>query len=247
MDIEEIREKADKFFDARKYTEALPYYEQAAELGDVYSIAKAATLRSLNAIFNIKVFNDFPCAEENADAAMQWYNKIEDIQSLAVDTIFDKHAFSCCLGYCYYRIGTKKGDDNEKGDSFGNSFYLLCNVVDDDKTALDIQGLWALSLQGLQDLAWDVSNDAIARKNEIYEAATGKSKEAFLACEYGASLLPKIFVDYGFVLLEGRELSADHTKAYHCFKNAFEMGIQSAGGLLGKFAETAPGKYTFVG
>ncbi len=245
--IDEIRAKADELLKQSKYSEALPLYEQAAERGDIYSVIKAATIGSVEAQIDIAVFEEFASAEQKATQALHWYESFKDIDSPAISAIFDDAAFLRRLGFCYYRLAVHYRDEEKENNLLYQCFSLLCEVVDISDEHPDTQGLWALTVQRMQDLNWDISSEAVARKNELYEELISVKKAALCACNNYDSILSKIYVDYGFVLLEGTEVSADHTKAYHCFQNAFAMGIQSAEGILKQFEEIRPGTYIFVG
>ena len=248
--MEEIRAKADELLKQEKYTDSLPLYEQAAEMGDVYSATKAATIGSVLAKLDITLFGDFLEAEKKAAQALHWYEEFKDIDSPLIAIFFDRDSFIRNLGFCYYRLAVHKRGNEDEMDFLCECFSLLCEVVDSSDEFPDAQALWALTVQRMQDLDWDwddCGSVIVDRKNELFNELIGTNRDALLEGEHTGSLLSKIYVDYGFVLLEGTEVAADHTKAYHCFKNAFAMGIQSAEGILRKFAETTPGKYTFVG
>lgn len=245
--IDEIRAKADELLNQNKYSCALPLYEQAAEMGDLYSAARAATLNVINAKFYIEGFQDFSEAERYSEQALQWYNTFKDVNSFTLAMFFDDSGFLRELGYCYYRLALEHRGEEKEGDLLYQCFSLLSEVVDSSEEHPDTQGLWALTVQRMLDLDWDISTEAINRKNELFSELISTKKEALCACENYDPILSKIYIDYGFVLLDGAEIAADHTKAYYCFKSALEMGMQSVERILSKFAETAPGKYTFVG
>ena len=138
-------------------------------------------------------------------------------------------------------------DEEEKQDLYLEAFNLLAEYID-DVASENYLLLFAIIVQKLQDYNFDLSEDAVDKKIEIYLKFIKEYQYDSTDDELYEHLLDKMYINLGFILLEGKELPKDENLSHLMFDITRRRGlVDSAEKMLQQFAIDNDGKWYFCG
>ena len=135
--------------------------------------------------------------------------------------------------------------DERKEELYLKAFELLAEFVD-DVVSENFLLLFAIITQKLQELNFDVSEAAIDKKIEIYLKFIKEYQFDSTDDEIYEHLLDKMYINLGFILLAGKELSQDENAAHLMFEIVRRRGlVASAEEMLCRFELGNDGKWYY--
>lgn len=148
----------------------------------------------------------------------------------------------------YYEATGKFGsvpDEEAKQELYLEAFNLLAEYVD-DVVSENYLLLFAIIVQKLQDYNFDLSEAAISKKIEIYLKFIKEYQYDSTDDELYEHLLDKMYINLGFILLEGVELRQDENLAHLMFDICRRRGlVDSSEKILRQFEQGSDGKWYF--
>lgn len=240
--ITEIKTKACQLTDSKDYVKALEWYEMGAQLDDGECILEAADIASILSKTFIMVLSDYKEAALFAQKASHWCKIAE---SKGIDSHM-KIRFYMNLGQTYYYLGAKATDQEVRKAYFVECYNTLLEVTDSFSEKKEIGLIWALAVQYLQDMGFEFRDVVINEKVRIYVSSSTAYFDAIMQSEKGEALLSSMFIDLGYMYLDGVEIEGDFTKAHDCFLKAYEFGISGVKQELDNFVLRPDGTYIYL-
>jgi len=160
-----------------------------------------------------------------------------------------QEAYAKALTNYHIAIGKLFGvpSKEEKEDLYSGAFNLLADYVD-DVVSENYLLLFAIVVQELQDYNFELSEDAVDKKIEIYLKFIKEYQYDSTDDELYEHLLNKMYYNLGFIFLEGQELPKDENLAYLMFDITRQRGLEeSAETILQQFYKGGDGKWYFCG
>lgn len=148
----------------------------------------------------------------------------------------------------YLKVVGKFGyvlDEEEKQNFCQETFDLLAKYVD-DVVSENYLLLFAIIVQELQDYGFELSEDAIDKKIEIYLKFIKEYQYDSTDDEVYEHLLDKMYIGLGFIFLEGAELKRDENLAHLMFDICRRRGmVKTSEQMLRQFEQDSDGKWYF--
>lgn len=148
----------------------------------------------------------------------------------------------------YYAATGKFGgvpNEETKQELYLEAFNLLAEYVD-DVVSENYLLLFGIIVQELQDYNFDLSEAAINKKVEIYLKFIKEYQYDSTNDELYEHLLDKMYINLGFILLEGVELRQDENLAHLMFEICRRRGlVDSSEKMLRQFKQGSDGKWYF--
>lgn len=215
-----------------EWLEALPYTEALAASGDETAYIRASTLYKMDGIASLNI------APSSEDA----YQAFEKASAWAEKSGVEKEIVSSqqYLGESYYVYATA----HKSEEFYVKSYNVLINTL--GKFQSEISDLvWALCTKKLQAYGYDIPDIARRKKWNILLQSLDNRNE-LLKNKRGKDYLIGAALALGFELIEGNELTCDHTTAYRVFTVAHNELDFEMDDFLSKFMKNPDGSYTFV-
>lgn len=138
-------------------------------------------------------------------------------------------------------------DQEEKENLYLEAFNLLAEYIDDVESENYLL-LFAVIAQELQDCDFTLSEGSVDKKIEIYLKFIKEYQSECTDDEFYEHLLDKMYINLGFIFLEGKELKKDDNLAHLMFDITRRRGLaESSEKILQQFSMDSEGKWSFCG